>query len=254
MKYSIIISLLLILVIAGCSSSVDTTNMTGENRLAYAVKLYDNEDYLEAINEFQAILLQYPGSSISDDAQFYLAKTRFARTEYILAAFEFSKLIKNMPASEFVAESQFTLAQCYYELSPNFNLDQKYTKKAIQEFQAFIDFFPTNERVSQAEKMIDELNNKLAEKDYTIARIYEKMDYLKPALIYYEDVIETYHDTPYAPLAMYNKINVLIERNRNAEAIAEAEKFLDRYPDDKNADDVKKIQAKLENRFNPSNG
>ncbi|HEY6907716.1 MAG TPA: outer membrane protein assembly factor BamD [Ignavibacteriaceae bacterium] len=254
MKYSIIISLLLFLVIEGCSSGIDTTNMTGENRLAYAVKLYDNEDYLEAINEFQAILLQYPGSSISDDAQFYLAKTRFARTEYILAAFEFSKLIKNMPASEFVAESQFMLAQCYYELSPNYNLDQKYTKKAIQEFQAFIDFFPTNERVPQAEKMIDELNNKLAEKDYTIARIYEKMDYLKAALIYYEDVIETYHDTPYAPLAMYNKINVLIERNRNTEAIAETEKFLDRYPDDKNADDVRKIQARLENRLNPSNG
>ena len=254
MKYLFFIPVFILLVISGCSSSIDTTNMTGENRLAYAIKLYDDEDYLEAINEFQAILLQYPGSSISDDAQFYLAKTRFDRTEFILAAFEFSKLIKNMPASEFVAESQFMLAECYYQLSPNFNLDQKYTKKAVQEFQAFIDFFPTNERVPEAEKKIDELNNKQAEKDFSIARIYEKMDYLKAALIYYEDVIETYHDTPYAPMAMYNKINVLIERNRNDEAIAEIEKFLEKYPDDKNVDDVKKIQAKLESRLNPSNG
>lgn len=254
MKYLFFIPVFFLLVISGCSSSIDTINMTGENRLAYAIKLYDDEDYLEAINEFQAILLQYPGSSISDDAQFYLAKTRFNRTEYILAAFEFSKLIKNMPASEFVPESQFMLAECYYQLSPNFNLDQKYTRKAIQEFQAFIDFFPTNEKVPDAEKKIDELNNKLAEKDFSIARIYEKMDYLKAALIYYEDVIETYHDTPYAPLAMYNKINVLIQRNRNDEAIAEIEKFLEKYPDDRNADDVKKIQAKLESRLNPSNG
>jgi outer membrane protein assembly factor BamD len=226
--------------------------MTGQNRLSYAIKLYNDEDYLEAINELQAILLQYPGSSISDDAQFYLAKTRFARGEYIMAAFEFSKLIKNMPASEFVPESQYMLAECYYELSPNYNLDQKFTKKAIQEFQAFIDFFPTNDRVPEAEKKINELNNKLAEKTYSIAYIYEKMDYMKAALIYYEDVIETYHDTPYAPLAMYNKINVLIDKNRNDEALGEIDKFIERYPEDKNIDNVKKIQTKLENQLSSS--
>jgi outer membrane protein assembly factor BamD len=252
MKYLLFLPVILIMFFAGCSSSVDTTNMTGQNRLSYAIKLYNDEDYLEAINELQAILLQYPGSSISDDAQFYLAKTRFARGEYIMAAFEFSKLIKNMPASEFVPESQYMLAECYYELSPNYNLDQKFTKKAIQEFQAFIDFFPTNDRVPEAEKKINELNNKLAEKTYSIAYIYEKMDYMKAALIYYEDVIETYHDTPYAPLAMYNKINVLIDKNRNDEALGEIDKFIERYPEDKNIDNVKKIQTKLENQLSSS--
>jgi outer membrane protein assembly factor BamD len=252
MKYLFFIPVFLMLAIAGCSSSVDTTNMTGENRLAYAIKLYNDEDYLEAINELQAILLQYPGSSISDDAQFYLARTRYARKEFIMAAFEFAKLIKNMPASEFVPESQYMLADCYYQLSPDYNLDQKYTKKAIQEFQAFIDFFPTNERVSDAEKKIDELNNKLAEKTFSIARIYEKMEYLKAAIIYYDDVIETYHDTPYAPMAMYNKINVLIERNRNDEAISEINKFIERYPDNKYVDELKKLQTKLENQLSSS--
>ena len=102
------------------------------------------------------------------------------------------------------------------------------------------------------EKKIDELNNKLAEKTYSIAYIYEKMDYMKAALIYYEDVIETYHDTPYAPLAMYNKINVLIDKNRNDEALGEIDKFIERYPEDKNIDNVKKIQTKLENQLSSS--
>ena len=252
MKYSLFIPVLFLLVFEGCSSSVDTTNMTGENRLSYAISLYNDEDYLEAINELQAILLQYPGSSISDDAQFYLAKTRFARKEYIMAAFEFSKLIKNMPASEFVPESQYMLADCYYELSPNFNLDQKYTRKAIQEFQAFIDFFPTNERVADAEKKIDELNNKLAEKTYSIAGIYEKLDYLKAAVIYYDEVIDNYHDTPYAPLAMYNKINVLVERDRSNDAITEIDKFIEKYPDSRRIDELKSLRSKLENQLSAS--
>jgi outer membrane protein assembly factor BamD len=161
----------------GCGSSIDTTDMSSEERLQYAISLYTDEDYLEAQKEFEAILLQYPGSNIADDAQYYLAMTRFQRGEYILAAYEFSKLIKNMPASEFVPQAQFNLAESYYQLSPNFNLDQKYTRKAIEEFQAFIDFFPLNEKVAEAERKINELNDKLAHKDYSIAVIYEKMDY-----------------------------------------------------------------------------
>ena len=137
-----------------CSSSIDTVNLSPEDRLKNAIRLFEDEDDEEAVKEFEAILLQYSGSSLLDDAQYYLAQTRFLRQEYIIAAYEFSKLIKNMPASTFVADSQFMLAECYFELSPNYNLDQKYTVKAIEEFQAFIDFFPLNEKVQDAEARI----------------------------------------------------------------------------------------------------
>ena len=49
------------------------------------------------------------------------------------------------------------LGESYYRLSPNFTLDQSYTRSAIKEFQAFIDFFPTDEQVLEAEKKINEL-------------------------------------------------------------------------------------------------
>ena len=137
----ILISIAIILVAFACSSSINTLEMQPDERLQYAISLYEDEDYQEAGIEFEALLLQYPGSIIVDDAQYYLGKCKFERGEYILAAYEFSKLIKNMPASDFVSLSQFMLAETYYELSPDYNLDQKYTKKAIEEFQAFIDFF-----------------------------------------------------------------------------------------------------------------
>jgi outer membrane protein assembly factor BamD len=64
-----IISLIILSIfIAACSSSIDTSNMAPEDRLAYAIKLYQDEDYEEAVKEFDAIILQYPGSSINDDA------------------------------------------------------------------------------------------------------------------------------------------------------------------------------------------
>ena len=244
MKYLISLFILAVL-FTGCSSTVDTTNMGPDDRLKQGIKLYQDESWLEALNEFQTIVLQYPGSKVVDDAQYYLAMTRFQRKEYILSAFEFSKLIKNMPASEFVASSQFMLAECYYQLSPGFPLDQKYTKKAIDEFQAFVDFFPTNEKVAEAEKKIKSLNEKLAEKAFNSAFIYEKMEYFTASIFYYDNVIETYHDTKYAPMAMNRKIYVLIEKEKISDAIREINKFLDKYPNDENSGSLKSLKDKL---------
>lgn len=241
------------LLLTSCSGSLDTSNLSAEERLAHSIKLYEDEDYEEAAKEFEALLLQFPGSAVSDDAQFYLGMTRYKRGEYIIAAYEFSKLIKGMPTSEFVPEAQYMLAECYYQLSPDYSLDQKYSKKAIEEFQAFIDFFPLDSKVAEAEKKINELNDKLARKEFDTARIYEKLEYTKAALKYYDNVMEIYHDTKYAPLAHYDKINLLLSKNRNQEALDAANSFLQKYPNDSNFTSVEKIKASLESKISTSN-
>jgi outer membrane protein assembly factor BamD len=239
-------------IIAGCSSSLDTTNLSPSERLAHAQKLYNDEDYLEALNEFQSIILQFPGNAVVDDAQYYLGLSRYQRDEFILAGYEFSKLIKTMPASELVSEAQYMLAQSYYELSPVFSLDQTYTRKAIEEFQAFIDFFPANPRVTEAEQKIKQLNSKLAQKEYNNAVIYEKMEYYNAALIYYNNVSELYHDTRFAPDALYNRIQLLVKRNRTREAVTDIEKFIQRYPDNNNISELQALKLNLENKLSAS--
>jgi len=245
----ILLLILISLYLAGCASTEETLTYDADARLKFAMALYDDEDYLNAVNEFQAILLQFPGNAIADDAQYYLAMSRFKRGEFVLAAFEFSKLIKNMLASDYIPEAQYMLAECYYQLSPDYSLDQKYTIKAIEEFQAFIDFFPTNNRVAEAENKIVELNEKLAHKEYNNAYIYERLEYYTAALKYYDNVIETYHDTKYAPMAMYDKIKLLIERNRSSEALAEITKFLNRYPDNLRVGELQQLKSSLENKL-----
>ena len=247
MKYLLSIGTLLILIFFwGCGSSTNVLELPPDERLAAAIKLYNDEDYEEAATEFEAILLQYPGNSVVDDAQYYLGMCKYQHGEYILAAYEFSKLVKNMPASDFVSKAQFMLAECYYELSPNYSLDQKYTVKAIDEYQAFVDFFPLNEKVSEAEQKINELNEKLARKEYTIANIYEKMGYYNASIKYFDMVVETYHDTKYAPMALYSKIQLLMDREREDDALSEMKKFLRLYPGDEHADEITKLKNSLE--------
>lgn len=247
MKY--LLPILFAVLLIGCSASIDTANLEAPDRMKYAMELFEDESYDKAIIEFEAIILQFPGSEYIDKSQFYLAQSRFNRKEFILAASEFSRLIRSMPASSFVPEAQFMLAECYYQLSPRFSLDQRFTKQAVQEFQAFIDIFPADKRVAEAESKIVELNTKLAEKDFNSAVIYEKLEYYNAAVLYYDNILMTYHDTPFAPRASYNKINVLINREKNTEALKEIENFLTKFPEDRNYDSVQRLKENLENKL-----
>ncbi|MBI9070826.1 MAG: outer membrane protein assembly factor BamD [Melioribacteraceae bacterium] len=243
----IFVSVLMVFSIVACSSSLDTSEMSMDEHFNYAKGLFDDEDYLTALNEFQAILLQYPGSAINDDAQYYLGMTYFERGEYILAAYEYSKLIRDIPASEHVPKAQFMLAESYYQLSPPYQLDQKYSKKAIEEFQAFIDFFPSNEKVDEADKKINELYTKLAEKEFSNAYIYEKMEYLYAALKYYTMVAETYHDTQFAEEALYKKITIEAVKKMDVEAAKDIKRFLELYPESEFSKEILDIKVSINN-------
>ncbi|MBN1638433.1 MAG: outer membrane protein assembly factor BamD [Ignavibacteriales bacterium] len=243
MKYLLLT--LPVLFLFGCSGSVDTSQMTAEEQFNYALSLYNDEDYEDAIQQFQSIIFQYPGHALSDDSQFYLAFSYFKKDQYLLSAYEFSRLIKGMPGSEFVSESQYMLAECYYELSPHYHLDQRYTTQAIEEYQAFIDYFPLDPRVADAEAKINTLNNKIAEKKYNTGVIYEKMEYYNAALTYHSEVIENYHDTKFAKLSLYERIKLYVLKKRYKEANRDITRYLNRYPDDGKVGELLNMQNNL---------
>lgn len=218
------------LALFGCGSADVTTVMTVEDRFAHAKQLFDDRDYLEAANEFTVITLQYQGSAVAPDAQFFLGECRYVRGEYLLAAFEYSVVKRNYPASPRVADASYKTAMCYYNLSPKSSLDQQFTKKAIDEFQSFVEYYPANPNAPDAEAKIRELTDRLARKQYDTAVLYTKMEYYRSAMVYFDDVIEKYHDTEYAPLAFIGKVELMMSRNKYREASAEAAKFLDKYP------------------------
>ena len=218
------------LLLAVCGGGEVTKVMTVEERFAHAKALFDKGDELDAINEFTVITLQYQGSAFAADAQYYLGECRFQRDEYLLAAFEYSVVKRNYPASPRVADAQFKLGLCYYALSPRSALDQQYTRRALDELQSFVEYYPSHEKAVEAEARIKDLTVRLAKKQYDTAKLYRTMEFYRAAVYYFDDVIEKYHDTEYAPLSSIEKVELLMGRDRYTEAAAEAKRFMERYP------------------------
>lgn len=221
---------LIIIGTGGCSSGDALNQPTAEELFQNAKLLYDDGDYREAYDAFRVLTLQHQGSALAEDAQFYLGECQFRREEYILAAFEYESLIRIMPTSELVPNAQFQLAMCYYNRSPEYFRDQEYTMKAIDGFQVFLEYHPTDPRVPEAEAKITELNAKLARKEYESGIIYMRMDYNRAATVSFDFVIEKYHDTPYAEPALLKKGESLLARRRYRDARDIASRFLEKYP------------------------
>ena len=215
---------------SGCGSTAPQVIATPEERFAKAKAMFDDEDYLDAINEFTILTLQYSGSAVAADAQYYLAESRFKREEYLVAAFEYSVMKRSYSANPRAAEAQYKLGLCYYYKAAPPALDQEFTRKAIDELQAFAEYYPANPLAPDADAKIKELNNRLAQKQYDIARLYRIMDYGKAALVSYDVVIEKFHDTEYAALSYLEKADLLLGRGRLEEAAREVNRFIDRFP------------------------
>lgn len=227
--------------VSGCSSSDETRQPTAEERFQQAMETFNDGDYLDAIEEFRVVTLQFPGNPLSDDAQYYLGECYFQREEFILAAYEYELLIRTHPTSKLIPDARFKRGMCYYEMSPDWKLDQEYTHKAIDEFQALLEYYPFDPRAADAEAKIRELNTKLARKIYESGVIYIKMEYYRAAGLSFDQVLERYHDTPYAEPALLRKGEVLLYRLRYGDAKRELERFLSRYPESMLRRDAEKL-------------
>ena len=94
-------------------------------------------------------------------------------------------------------------AKCYYLLSPNIQLEQSYTEKAIDELQLFVNQYPSGKYVADANQMIDDMRRKLDLKAFNSAELYFKMGKYNAASVAFKNLLRDYPDSPYIERAMF---------------------------------------------------
>jgi len=203
MKKGIGLTLCIVFLLLACGSPPPAGRLDAEDQFLSARERYDHRDFEEAQLEFQKLIWNYPGSDYVDDAQYYLAECYRNQEDYPSAIVEYSRLLRNYSQSSLAPAAQYYLALCYFEQSLPSHLDQDFTQKAIQELQNFLEEYPRSEFNAQAGDLLLRARGKLAKKDYDNARLYIKMNSYEAAVIYIEEILETYGDTEWADDAQY---------------------------------------------------
>lgn len=230
--------LILLLIIVSCNSSNEAIKGDPQKLYDAAFEEFEDKDYIEAKALFETVILQFPTSELADDSQFYIAMCEYKQKKYILAAYNFNVINRNYPSSEYVKKAIFKAAECYFELSPPFDRDQEYTRKAIQQFQEFQYQFPADSLSGKSDKYIQQLRDKLAHGEYNKAYIYRKLGTPRASLIYYDEVINNFDDTKFYEQAYFGKIEVLVSIRRYDEALGLIDLFKKIFKESKYIDKI----------------
>ena len=190
--------------------------------------------------------MQFSGSGFADDAEIYLGDCYFRRGEFLLAAYEYENLKRRMASSPLVPLAQYKLALCYYSLSPKSSLDQKYTTKAIDEFQAFLEYHPQHDSAKISAEKIRRLNTRLAKKEFDIALLYVALEEYQSAQHYFEKLLERFHDTEYAEQAQLEIVELWITRNKYDKAKESLDLFFQKYPASSSREKAESLRNEIE--------
>ena len=201
---------------------------------------------LKAVENFQRIVNNFPGSGLIADAQYYLAESYFCNQDYVEAIFEYQRLVDIYPSSEWLDEAQFQIGESYYEQLRRPELDQKETREALIYFRQFVDDNPGSPLIPRAQERIVDCRSRLASKLYNIGWLYHKRGHLEAAKITYNDLILSYPDTPWYEhgIARLGEIALAEGNERRARALWQ-EVLLD-SADEKLKEQVQKSLDKLD--------
>ena len=255
MSYRILLIIrgaLFILMLSGCGQSVNKRNLGPDEYFEYAKDKFDRGKYLDASTEFSVIVLKFSGNPVVDDAQYYLAESHFKQKEYLIAIAEYQKLINDYPQSAYAPIAQFKIGMSYYKMAFRPSLDQDFTKKAIRQFQNYMDENPRHDLIENAKKLQHEMRERLAEKKMIGADTYRKMGVYDSAEKYYDIIINEYYDTAIVAEAMYQKGVVQLKQKKYVEAQSTFAVFLEKYPDSPNIEKVKRQIERLTEKLKDS--
>ncbi|OIP82466.1 MAG: outer membrane protein assembly factor BamD [Porphyromonadaceae bacterium CG2_30_38_12] len=173
MKKLSIITLFSIVLFASCGEYQKILKSTDpEFKYTKAVAYFDKKDFMRSTTLFDEVSTYFKGTERSEDVLHYLAKSYLGQKDYFTASEYFKTYVKTYPKGKYIVESKFMVGYCYYLDSPDARLDQTATLDAIAAFQEFVDVYPDSERVPEAMKLLDELNDKIAYKYFLNSKLY----------------------------------------------------------------------------------
>jgi outer membrane protein assembly factor BamD len=247
--HSILILLGAAVILAGLPSCAGTEESAQKNSSEQRYKegraALADEDYTKAKELFNLIVTQDPASDVADDAQYYLGEAYFGNEEYRLAAFAYNRLRQSFPSSPYYKDAFFRASESYYMGSLPADRDQKETKYAIDQFRAFLQYYPQDSLSVTAKARLVELRSRLAKKDFLIAEQYMDLDDYRAALVYYDRVIAEYPDTDYYEQATIGKIRALGELNRKSEALETIDKFKAERPASTRINQIQELRLEI---------
>jgi outer membrane protein assembly factor BamD len=246
-----ILSLLFLLTVSSCGKFYKLEKSTNWEELYEAANNYYNAgEYSKAIILYDKVLPVIRGSERAELADFNYAYSHFRMKRYIEAAGYFNTFYQTYNRSPMAEEALFMNAYSLYLDAPDYNLDQKSSRDAVNAIQLFINRFPQSDSYERATAMIEDLQVRFEEKAYQESMLYLRLtdglfpgDFYRACIINFQNFAKNYPDSKYNEELGYKLVEVALAYGKGSkfdkkeERLNDVNKYADqfkrRYPDSK---------------------
>jgi len=193
----ILVTVLSLLSLGSCKGKLDKLLLSNDVELKEqkAQEYFENCDYASASPLFKDLIQSFSTSAKVEKVYFYFAYCDYKLGDYMLAAYEFKKILEKFPRGKYAERAQFLVADSYFYSTPKYNLDQQFNGQAVEEFQIFLEKYPTSDKRDAANDKIDQLIEKREKKDFENAKLFYNTTDYKAALQSFQFVLNDFPDT-----------------------------------------------------------
>lgn len=241
--------------LSSCRSEFEQIRTSGDSKRVYdsAMAYYDAGEYSKAQTLLEICISNFRGMKEAEDIYFKYSYTYYYLQNYIMSSYYFSNFSQTYSTSSLREDADFMSAYSNYLLSPTFRLDQTYTQKAIDELQLFVNTYPFSERVTECNRLMDELRKKQEKKVFDSGKLYYDIRQYQAAIQTFDNLLKDFPDTSNPDEVRYFIVKsayqyavnsvVLRKEERFRETLSKAELFLKKYPDSTYSSEVRSIVA-----------
>lgn len=252
-----IYTLILIIAFSSCSEYQKALKSTDiGTKFKLGLELYNAEKWSKANRLFVQIVPKYRGKPQAQKLMYVYSMTFYEMGDYYTANYQFERFVSSYPDSEKVEETSFLGAKSYYHLSPAYTKEQKETIEAIEKLQEFINRFPESQYLSEANKLVKELEYKLENKAYSIAKQYNRIQDFQASIKSFDNFILDFPGTTLRENAMFYRFDSAYKlainsvpwkkEERLKSAISYYNSFNKVYANSKHKDLAVKMQGELD--------
>ena len=172
-----------------------------------AMQYYNENSFSKAIQLFENLTLHYRGKEHAEEIAWYYAESLFKEKDYFTAGYQYQRFARQFPYSNRAEEASWLSAYCKYMDSPDYSLDQKRTKEAIEEMESFVERWPRSVHIPELNRCVDEMRAKLMKKDYEIAYNYYFIEEYNAAYESFKRFLNLYPEAAEREDAMFYQLD-----------------------------------------------
>jgi outer membrane protein assembly factor BamD len=211
-----------------------------EGQKALQKKLWDN-----ARQHFKRIIEGFPQSEFGPSARLALGDAYFKEggtASYILAVSAYRDFLTLYPSHPRADYAQLQVAEAFLKQSNPPDRDQTPTRKALDEYQRLLEFYPQSSYVENTRQRVAECRQRLARHEFLVGSFYQRTRRAcKAAIARYEVVLADFPDYAGTDEVLLRLGQCLAQSGRGAEALPRLARLLQDFPQSSFAEDARAL-------------